>query len=108
MFGFPYYRHWDEIGSFIEHSENNGYYSTNERKSIARYHIGLEKDTEEAGYFIYIKNPQSFTNEIIYEKADYWAKNYPEVLSFYKDGESSAKIYNMPKGSLEEIQMQGY
>ena len=108
MFGFPYYRHWDEIGDFIEYSENNGYYSTNERKSIARYHISLEKDTKEAGYFIYIKNPQSFTNEILYGKADYWAKNYQDILSFYKNGEPVVKIYGMPKGSLEEIQAQGY
>ena len=108
MFGFPYYRHWNEIGDFIEYSENNGYYSTNERKSIARYHISLKKDTKEAGYFIYIKNPQSFTNNIIYEKANYWAKNYQEILSFYKNGKSVAKIYSMPKGSLEEIQAQGY
>lgn len=108
MFGFPYYRNWAEIGDFIEASENNGYYSTNERKSIARYHIPFEKDTEEAGHFVYIKNPQSFTNEIIYEKADYWAENYPPVLTFFKNGDAVVKVFYMPKGSLEEIIEQGY
>jgi 4-amino-4-deoxy-L-arabinose transferase-like glycosyltransferase len=108
IFGFPYYRHWDEIGDFVTSSENNGWYSTNERKSIARYHIPFDKDTEEAGHFIYIHNPQSFTNDIIYEKAQYWAENYPPVLSFFKNGDPSVKVYYMPKGSLEEIKEQGY
>ncbi|MBD3366283.1 phospholipid carrier-dependent glycosyltransferase [candidate division WWE3 bacterium] len=108
IFGFPYYRHWDEIGEFVTNSENNGYYSTNERKSIARYHIPFDKDTEEAGHFVYIRNPQSFTNKIIYEKADYWAKHYPPVLSFFKNGEPVVKVFYMPKGSLEEIQEQGF
>ena len=108
IFGFPYYRHWDEIGDFVTSSENNGWYSTNERKSIARYHVPFDKDTEEAGHFIYINNPQSFTNEIIYEKAKYWADNYPSVLSFFKNGDPSVKVYYMPKGSLKEIKEQGY
>lgn len=108
MFGFPYYRHWDEIGEFVTSSENNGYYSTNERSSISRYHIPFKKDTDSAGHFVYIKNPQSFTNEIIYEKAAYWAEKYPPVLSFFKNGDPVVKVYYMPQGELEEIQAAGY
>ncbi len=108
IFGFPYYRHWDEISGFVRSSKNTGYYSTNERKSIARYHIPFDKNTEKAGHFIYIKDPQSFTNEIIYEKAAYWADNYPPILSFYKNGDTTVKVYYMPEGSLEDIIEEGY
>jgi len=108
MFGFPYYRHWDEIGSFVRSSENNGYYSTNERKSIARYHIPFQKDSTKAGHFVHIVNPQSFTNDILSEKPKYWASKYEPILVFIKDGKEIAKVYYMPKGTLAEIQNAGY
>lgn len=101
MFGFPYYRNWEEIGDFVEediayipcpaHKDFNQcpfrvgkikQYSTNERSSISRYHISFNKNTDLAGYYVHIKNPQSFTNEILSDKARYWADTYAPEKSF--------------------------
>ncbi len=109
LFGFPYYRHWDEIAQFVENNnETTEYYSTNEKKSIARYHIKLKKDTTKAGFYIYIKHPQSFENTVSKEKAYYWITNYPPVASFFKGSDPIASIYEMPSGSLDELKRAGY
>jgi len=108
MFGFPYYRNWDEIGNIVMNSKNNGYYSTNERESISRYHIGLTKDSNQAGHYIYIRNPQSFTKKITNPKVSYWMSKYPPIATFFKSGEPVTEIYFMPQGNLEEIQALGY
>jgi len=108
MFGFPYYRNWNEIGNIVMDSENNGFYATNERDSISRFHIKLKKSTSDAGHFVYIKNPQSFTNDITNEKAKYWMENYSPIATFFKSGESVVEIYYMPQGDLKQIQKQGF
>ncbi len=109
LFGFPYYRHWDEITRFIENNnENIEYYSTNEKKSIARYHIKLKKSTDKAGYYIYIKHPQSFQNTVAKAKAYYWITNYAPIASFFKGSDPIASIYEMPSGSLDDLKRMGY
>lgn len=146
MFGFPYYRNWDGIGEFVRSDEVNytctsrlddksikvcpnedrkvEFYSTNERKSIARYHIPYPKDTDSAGYYVLISNAQSFTDNPVQDKALYWAENYEPVfivdrcLSYSsawnvhyscKSGRDIVvKVYYMPQGSLDEIREAGY
>ncbi len=93
MFGFPYYRHWDEIGDFIKSDKKALYYTTNERVSIARYHVDLEKDGEKAGYYIYIKNPQTFTNEITNKRVDVWIKTNPPVVQYSNSGRTVSGVY---------------
>ena len=108
MFGFPYYRNWEGIGDFISQFPEVEAYSTNERKSMARYYIPLEKGTEKAGFFVHVRHPQSFTENIIYEKADYWAQNYEPVHTLSRFGRDLVRVYLMEPGSLEEIQALGY
>jgi len=108
MFGFPYYRHWDEIGKFVMTAENNGFYSTNERKSISRYHIQHQKDTDSAGHYVVIINPQSFTPTPVQEKVVYWMQHYDPVKVFENDGRIVAEIYYMPEGNLDTIKLLGY
>lgn len=109
LFGFPYYRNWEGIGEYLKNTETNGWYSTNERKSIARYHIDLQKDTNNAGHFVYIHRPQSFTKYIVEEKAQYWADNYEPVKIFKnKNGRILAEIFYMPEGDLKTINNLGY
>ncbi|MFA6981800.1 MAG: glycosyltransferase family 39 protein [Patescibacteria group bacterium] len=109
MFGFPYFRNWDEIGNLIRTTAPAGtYYSTNERESIARYHIDLLKDTDLAGYYVYIRNPQSFTDEKISEKALYWIERYGPVFTFIKDGKEIASVYNMEPGKVEDLILKGF
>lgn len=150
MFGFPYYRHWEEIGDFVENGEayipcpankeftecpfklaKVRYYSTNERSSMSRYHISFNKDTDSAGYYVYIRNPQSFTNEILSDKAAYWAENYEPAKSFVhcpedvstgnfrdllglhigeckSEGKEISKIYYMVPGELDSVKEAGF
>lgn len=110
LFGFPYYRHWAEIGTYVNSNDVNktGYYSTNERQSMSRYHINLNKDTDSAGFFVYIVNPQSFAEKIVMEKAAYWASRYEPAKVFYNGDREVAKIYYMPVGSKDEIKLLGY
>jgi len=108
MFGFPYYRNWEGIGDFISQFPEVEAYSTNERKSMARHYINLEKDTEKAGFFVHVRHPQSFTEDIIYEKADYWAQNYEPVHTLSRFGRDLVRVYLMEPGTLEEIQALGY
>lgn len=103
MFGFPYHRSWEEVGYFIQSTENNGWYSTNERSSIARHYVPFSKDTDTAGHYVYIANPQSFTDVPNEEKAVYWMENYTPVKVFYNNGKPWTKVYYMPAGNLEII-----
>lgn len=108
MFGFPYYRNWEGISNVILGSDNNGFYSTNERKSIVRFYVPFKKSTDKAGHFIHILNPQSFTNEIQQEKARYWADNYPPIFTFSKSGKDLVRVYYMEPGELDEIIEKGF
>lgn len=127
MFGFPYYRHWEEIGEYVTSGENkaswdkshdiffdsrsepnNTFYSTNERNSISRYYIPFQKDTDSAGHYIYIYNPQSFTIKTDNEKANYWMANYRSIKTFSNNGKIVSEIYYMPAGDLNTLRQSGY
>lgn len=93
MFGFPYYRHWNEIDDYIRSGEKALYYTTNERVSIARFHIDLEKDGEKAGYYVYIRNPQTFTNEVTNKRISDWMTSNRPVAEFSNEGKVVSQIY---------------
>jgi len=108
LFGFPYYRHWEEIGRYMTTTQNNGYYSTNERDAITRYYVPFKKDTDLAGHFVYIHNPQSFTNTIEKDKVNYWLTKHKPDKVFYNGARTVADVYYMPAGSHEAIVASGY
>lgn len=144
IFGFPYYRGWEQIEEYMKAEgpliscPNNievetcpfklpkqiPFYSTNERSSIARYHTEFLKDTDNAGYYIYIRNPQSFTNDILSEKAEYWAENYAPEFVVKKCTTDSllmkltnsheicekdiAQVYYMPQGNIDNLKELGF
>jgi len=108
IFGFPYYRHWEEIGKFVTENDRYSFYSTNEKTTIAVNYIPYPYDVDQSGYYIHIHNPQSFKEEIAPEKIRYWIKNYPPVKVFENDGRLVAEIYEMPPGTIEEIKAAGY
>ncbi len=99
MFGFPYYRHWDEIADFINADIMARYYSTNERESISRYHIPLRKSSANADYYIFINNPQTFTNDITNKRILSWVISNPPVREFYNGDKVVSKLYfvSIPK-----------
>jgi len=107
LFGFPYNRGWEEIMTYV--SENNdGHFSTNERPSIPRFYIGLHKNSDDAGPYVSIVNPQSFADELLQEKAKYWGENHAPDKIISRDGEVVARIYLMEPGDLSSIQERGY
>jgi hypothetical protein len=111
MFGFPYYRNWEGIRDFVKSSTFEptiSAYSTNERKSLVRYYVNLEKSSDKAGVYIYINNPQSFTNEISEEKSRYWVGSHDPEYTLSRNGEEIVRVYLMVPGSLQEIQIMGY
>lgn len=93
MFGFPYYRHWDNIGAYIKSDAKSQFYTTNERVSISRYHVALEKAGEKVGYYIYIKNPQTFTNEVINTRINAWIQSNPPVVQYKNYDRVVSEIY---------------
>jgi 4-amino-4-deoxy-L-arabinose transferase-like glycosyltransferase len=108
LYGFPYYRYWDEIVEYITSSENNGFYSTNEKKSISEYYVPYEFNVNKSVYYIHIHNPQRLRERLAKDKIRYWRKNYPPVKVFEYRGRIVAEIYLMPKGDVSEIKKAGY
>lgn len=111
VFGFPYYRHWEEIEDYVRENNLNGVFGTNERKSIPRFYLeDFDKEGATATQYIYIDNPQSFSEDILQNKPYYWIrilKKSPDTV--YKNGdEVVARIYNMPEGTLTELEGQGW
>ncbi len=108
LFGFPYYRNWDGIKSFVASHPEVTAYTTNEREAITRYFIPLQKDGTLAGFYVYINNPQSHTDIISSDKAFYWASKYDPVYTFSRDGVAMVRIYQMKTGTLAEVKDQGF
>jgi hypothetical protein len=108
MFGFPYYRNWEGIQEFILSSTSQPAYSTNERESISRHYIDLPKDTDDAGFYIYIFNPQTFTNDITNKKVEYWSSKYEPNYVFQRNGIDLVKIFIMETGTVDIIKSKGF
>ncbi len=107
-YGFPYNRHWEDIGAFVRENNDTDYYFSNEKNSIASKYVPLPYNAERAGYYIHIYHPQSFINRYLRDKVRYWVKNYPPVKVFEVNGRRVAEIYKMPPGNLTEIKNMGY
>lgn len=93
IFGFPYYRHWEEIGDYIKEDRQADYYSSNERTSISRHHIDITKDGDLAGYYVLIHNPQTFTNYISSDRLLAWMPNHDPVRIYQNGPRTVSKVY---------------
>jgi 4-amino-4-deoxy-L-arabinose transferase-like glycosyltransferase len=108
MFGFPYNRDWEGVREFTKKYPEAGAYSTNERRSIARYYVNLPKNTEVAGFYVYVKNPQSYFEDTNNEKFLYWSGKYQPEYTYTRYGRDMVRVYVMEPGSLEEIIEKGF
>jgi hypothetical protein len=105
LFGFPYYRHWYEIGDYFEATSGNGYYLTNEKDIIAQHYlpqtwqyIGENPEASQLqalGYLIYIHNPQSWQENVWGQPRDYWQQRYELVKTFANGDAIVAEIYRL-------------
>ena len=110
IFGFPYYRHWEEIGQFVQANCPMGYYSTNETTAIAENYIPTQDyqyDPDLSTCYIHIEHPQSFRSTLANDKNTYWTKNHKPDQVYENDGRPVAEIYVMPPGTIADIKTQG-
>ena len=107
-YGFPYNRHWLEIRDYIMANNPNGYYSTNEDKSLTNYYIPQVNSVELSGYYIHVHSPMDLKEAIAKPKINYWISKYPPVKVFVNGDVVVSEIYRMPPGSLDEIIRRGY
>lgn len=67
IFGFPYYRDWQEIervGKDLKKQGKINYYS-NEKYRISKYYLqGIRWDSEYPDYYIHIESPQSLSDSL--------------------------------------------
>ncbi|GIW69959.1 MAG: hypothetical protein KatS3mg101_0706 [Patescibacteria group bacterium] len=97
LFGFPHFRHWNEINDYINEQnslfgENYGYI-TNEDKTISEWYIDAKYRANNGFYIIVVRNPVNFVVESTYPQYP----NKDEVKRFYNDGRWVVKIYKVYK-----------
>ncbi len=95
LFGFPHYRHWDEINDYINGQnaslgENYGYI-TNEDKTISEWYVDAKYRADNGFYIIVIRNPVNFVAESTWPQYP----NKDEVKNFYNDNRWVARIYKV-------------
>lgn len=110
VFGFPYYRNWEAIEAFT--SENPvGSYSTNERRTIARFYVHLveEEDSPLAStrYYISINNAQSFL-VALNPRMQALTELYDPVYRYADKGEPQAEIFVVTPEIIADLTEKGY
>lgn len=59
VFGFPYFRNWNEIRDIV-HKINVEYYSSNEKYNVTKYYMqGYKRNDELYDLYIYVNKPQT-------------------------------------------------
>ncbi len=98
LFGFPYNRRWEDIADFVRRDGKSAYYWDNEKASLSRYYMPLERNNEKAGYYIRINRPQTFTGQILNNRGASWiVLNQPIKVFYSKEGRQVASIYLVPE-----------
>jgi hypothetical protein len=127
LFGFPYYRHWEQIAVYIFTSENTGHYYSNEKETISRFYIPFDRNVDASGHYIRVRNKQDIYQEWLQPKAVWWPEHHEPDRIFSScdygdfawggdflyvfapvDGECAkqkvtSEVYYMTRGSLEDI-----
>lgn len=95
LFGFPLYRHWNEINSIIEaDSKGRGHvyvFETNEEKTISQWYVDARYGTENAFYIVGVKRPLSFRDD--WQYAHVGRKNL--VAELYNGDRLVVKIWRV-------------
>ena len=86
----------DEIIKDIEENKQD-FFSTNERVSLTRYYVINQKDGDKARYFVFIENPQTFTNEITNSRTKNWAESNKPMKEIITQSGNKVLIYEIPK-----------
>jgi hypothetical protein len=119
MMGFPYSRHWREIGEFLDNrqGETSAWYISNEKAAIAGFYLPANiqfYDIESKNppeilsgeniYAIVVENPQSWLTEFLGQPTDEWKSGHTPIKSLIgAHGELLAEIYAIDQVELDEI-----
>jgi hypothetical protein len=82
IFGFPYYRHWEQIGDYVSTSDNTNHYYSNEKETISRFYIPFGRDVNESGHYVRVRNIQDIYQERLEPKAVWWPDHYEPDRTF--------------------------
>jgi len=103
LFGFPYYRNWQAISDYINKFPDVKAYTSNENNAISNYYLKLEKSTDKAGFYVFIRYPQTYKNITNNEKYLYWSSKNAPVFTISRSGNALVNVYLMPVGTTEEL-----
>lgn len=127
IFGFPYHRHWEQIGDYVSNTDNTNYYYSNEKDTISQFYIPFGRDVNKSGHYIRIRDVQYIYQGRLEPKAVWWSDHHEpdrifsscdygdfawgkDLLYVFAAVEGScasqrvmAEVYFMAPGSLEEI-----
>ncbi|NJR16093.1 MAG: glycosyltransferase family 39 protein [Calothrix sp. CSU_2_0] len=111
LFGFPYYRHWQEISEFLKIAGKEGYFVTNEKNSITRYYIpngwknldlqAYKHQSSGNVFVIFVENAQSHNHQIFERTSSYWQQNFQPVKTFLNQDRIVVRIYKLQLSDLE-------
>jgi len=99
LFGFPYYRHWQEVADYLDADKKSTYYSTNERTTMPEYYIDMEKNSGKIGYYIYIHHPQKLIDGLDNKRVIRYAYSNEPARVFKNGDKTVTEIYLLPQGS---------
>ena len=127
LFGFPYYRHWEQIADYITASGNTGHYYSNEKETISRFYIPFDRNVDASGHYVRVRNIQDIYQDWLQPKAVWWSEHHESNKKYsscdYGDfawggdfvyvfaavngtcakQKVTAEVYYMTPGSLEDI-----
>ncbi len=119
MMGFPYSRHWREIGKFLQNNQgdNPAWYISNEKVAIAGFYLpeniqfyDVESKKppkiapDEKIFAIVVEHPQSWLTEFLGQPADTWKSQHTPIASFKGEQmELLAEVYAIDPSQLGNI-----
>ncbi len=96
LFGFPYYRHWEEVAKYLATDNKSEYYSTNERVTISRHYVTLVKDGNKLGYYVFVHYPQTLIEELSNKRVVSYASKNPPIVSYRNANQVVTEVYLLP------------
>ncbi|OGC59910.1 hypothetical protein A2380_03240 [candidate division WWE3 bacterium RIFOXYB1_FULL_43_24] len=102
LFGFPHYRHWDEINAYVnsrnaETGEDYGYI-TNEDKTISEWYMDAKYRITKGFYIIVIKRPVNFVKASTFPQ---FSKKTEETR-LMNNGDWVVRIYKVNKDATKK------
>lgn len=93
MFGFPYFRNWEDIGNYIqEHSDFNNV-SANEPDVVTNFYVRKSgRRFSPYRYYISIQNPRSFV-PVLNERLAALMRTHEPIYRIVKDEEILAEVF---------------